>query len=330
MLLVSSTRDWSRNTPNEEFPSIRSIYGLFGSPELVGFAQVDAEHNFNRASREAVYSFFARYLRGAGINVGKLTFNETFMEPLPNEELVFGDKPEHLLGTGGYDQIFAGWRDAAQRQTQAMSRKDLRDRMQVTLGVEWPDAVQTLFARDQLLLSRGKGERIPAQWLPGTVANGAVLVVNPDGSDAAHKSSFVREAQVHGAPMLLVDVYQTGLARAPITLRLGDSLTFHRTDDEYRVQDILTGIAWLHERSRSVRLHCNGRASSWCLVAASVSPIPVILDIESIKNPSSDEDVKRLMFAPGLQRAGGLRVVHMLAEPLSDLVTTVTENGLYP
>jgi len=55
----------------------------------------------------------------------------------------------------------------------------------------------------------------------------------------------------------------------------------------------------------------------------------VVLDIEPIKTVSSDEDLKRLVFAPGLQRAGGMRVVHMLAEPLTDLLTTVTENGLY-
>jgi dienelactone hydrolase len=326
MLLVASTRDWSKNTPTEEFPSIRSIYSLFGRPDQVGFAQVDAEHNFNQASREAVYSFFAKFLKGVA---DKLTFKETFTETLPNDELVFGDKPEHLIGTAGYDQIFAGWREAAQRQTQAMSRKELRDRMQVTIGTEWPDAVQTLFARDQLLLSRGKGDRVPAQWLPGTVMQTSVLVINPDGSDSARKSAFVRDAQVRGLPTLMMDVYQTGAAQAPIAARLGDSLTFHRTDDEYRVQDILTGIAWLHERSRTVKLHCNGRASSWCLLAASVSPVPVVLDIEPVKTPSSDEDLKRLMFVPGLQRAGGMRVVHMLAEPMTDLLTTVTENGLY-
>ena len=329
MLLVSSTHDWSRNTPMEEFPSVRSIYALFGRPDLVTFAQVDAEHNFNQASRESVYSFFGRYLRNANTEPETLTFRETFADQVPNEELVFGDKPEHLIGTPDFDQVFASWREQAQHQTQSMSRKDLRDRLQATLGVEWPDSVQTLFARDQLLLNRGHGERVPAQWMPGLPNGKGVLIIHPDGSDAARRSPIFHETQVRGGSMLLLDVYQTGAARAPVAMRTGDVLTFHRTDDEYRIQDILIGIAWLHERTRTVRLHCSGRASAWCLLAASVSPVPVELDLEPVKNPASDDELKRMLFVPGLQRAGGLRIAHMLAEPLTDSLFMATENAMF-
>ena len=325
MLLVSSTHDWSRNTPIEEYPWARSIYGLFGRPDLVSYALVDAEHNFNLASRESVYSFLARYLRKDNAS----GFKEGFFEEVPNEELVFGDKPEHLIGTQGFDHIFAGWREEAQHQTLTMSRRELRDRMQATLGVKWPDTVQTLFARNRLLLTTGHGERIPAQWVPGTPNGRGVLIVNPDGSEAARKSAFGHELILRGAPALMLDVYQTGAARAPVTMRAGDVLTFHRTDDEYRVQDILTGIAWLHERTHNVRLHCNGRASAWCLLAASVSPVPVTLDVEAVKIPLSDDDLKKMVYVPGLQRAGGLRVAQMLAQPISELLVGVTENALF-
>ncbi len=329
MLLVSSTHDWSRNTPLEEFPSVRSIYALFGRPDLVGFSQVDAEHNFNQTSRESVYSFFGKYLRSASSQAEALSYRETFTEVFPNEELTFGDRPEFLIGTAGIEQVFANWREQAQRQTQAMGRAELRDRLQATLGTAWPDNVQSLFAHDQLLLGRGRGERLPAQWLPGVPNGKGVLVVHPDGSDAARHSAFVREAQIPGGSMLLLDVYQTGAARAPVSMRTGDVLTFHRTDDEYRIQDILTGIAWLHERTHAVRLHCTGRASAWCLLAASVSVVPVTLDIEAVKTPSSDDELKRVLFVPGLQRAGGLRVAHLLAEPMSELLVTASENALF-
>ena len=327
MLLVSSTRDWSRNTPVEEFPSVRSIYTLFGRPDLVASAQIDAEHNFNQASREAVYSFFGRYLRNDSADT--ITYRETLAAQFSTEELVFGDKPEHLLGAPGYDQVFAAWREQAQRQTLAMTPKDLRDRMQATLGVGWPDNVQTLFAHGQLLLNRGRGDRVPAQWMPGGANSRGVLMIHPDGSEAARKSAFAHETQVRGSALLLLDVYQTGAAVAPVTMRTGDVLTFHRTDDANRVQDILTGIAWLRERTRTVQLHCSGRASSWCLLAASVSPVPVVLDIEPVRMPATDDELRRMMFVPGLQRAGGLRVAHMLAEPLSDLIVSATENAVF-
>jgi dienelactone hydrolase len=325
LLLVATTRDWTRNTPSEEFPAIRGIYALYGRPDQVAYSQIDAEHNYNRASRESVYKFFARTLRGVESTAPK----ETYLSAIPNQELVFGDRPEHLIGSLGFDQIFDSWKDAARQQTIAMSRKDLQDRMQATLGAEWPENVQTLLAAEQMLLTRGKGDRVPAQWMPKDGSDGkAVLVVNPDGSDAARHSAFVHAAQAQDTPVLLLDVYQTGLAHAPVIFRPGDQLTYHRTDDENRVQDILTGISWLHERSpRGVRLHCSGRASAWCLLAASVSHVPVTLDIEPIKPPTSDEELKRLVFIPGLQRAGGLRVAHLLVDPMGDLFITATDNN---
>jgi hypothetical protein len=164
--------------------------------------------------------------------------------------------------------------------------------------------------------------------MPGAQSGKAVLVVNPDGSDAAHHTQFVKDLQNRGTAVLLMDAYQTGAAKAPTVARLGDELTYHRTDDEYRVQDILTGIAWLHERNANVRLHCSGRASAWCLLAASVSPVPVVLEMEPIHSPASDEDLKRLVYVPGLQRAGGLRVARMLTEQVSEFSAgTPTENN---
>ncbi len=65
MLLVSATGDWTANTPTVEFPAIQSIYRLFGAEDRVESVQIDADHNYNRASREAVYAFFARWLAGA-------------------------------------------------------------------------------------------------------------------------------------------------------------------------------------------------------------------------------------------------------------------------
>jgi hypothetical protein len=263
-----------------------------------------------------VYRFFANRLRNAHPQPEAPAYQETFLERIASEELVFGDKSEHLIGAPGYQQIFSTWKESAERQTRSMTGKELRDRMQLTLGVDWPDNAQTMFAGEQMLITRNRGDRMPVRWLAGTREGQAALVVNPSGSEAASGSSFVRATEAQGVSLLLLDAYQTGVARAPVVRRPGDSLTYHRTDDQNRVQDILTGIAWLHEHALgSIRLHCNGRASAWCLLAAAVTPVPVILDIEPVPAPSTDDELKRLVFIPGLQRAGGLRVAHLLAEP---------------
>ena len=67
LLMVSATGDWTRNTPKEEFPAVRGIYKLLDAEQNVESVQIDEVHNYNRESREAVYTFFnARLLGGKG------------------------------------------------------------------------------------------------------------------------------------------------------------------------------------------------------------------------------------------------------------------------
>ena len=64
LLMVSATGDWTANTPEVEYPAVRAIYRLYGAQERVAAVQVDAPHNYNRQSREAVYAWFGRWLLG--------------------------------------------------------------------------------------------------------------------------------------------------------------------------------------------------------------------------------------------------------------------------
>ena len=61
----STTGDWTRNTPREEYPAIRDVYRLYGAAGRVSEHQVDDDHNYNRELREHVYGFFNRWLKGA-------------------------------------------------------------------------------------------------------------------------------------------------------------------------------------------------------------------------------------------------------------------------
>src|SRR6202162_1040257 len=64
LLMVSATGDWTRNTPKEEFPAVQGIYKLLDSAQNVESVQIDYSHNYNRDSREAVYTFFNARLLG--------------------------------------------------------------------------------------------------------------------------------------------------------------------------------------------------------------------------------------------------------------------------
>ena len=65
LLLVSATGDWTVKTPTVEYPAIRSVYAHFDAEDKVHQVQVDAEHNYNQESREAVYAWFAKWFLGA-------------------------------------------------------------------------------------------------------------------------------------------------------------------------------------------------------------------------------------------------------------------------
>ncbi len=65
MFIGSCTRDWTTNTPKEEYPAVREVYRLLGAPGAVTQFQVDEEHSYNRQMREAVYGWFNKALFGA-------------------------------------------------------------------------------------------------------------------------------------------------------------------------------------------------------------------------------------------------------------------------
>jgi len=65
MLMVSATGDWTNETLEKEYPAVRAIYSLFGAEANVHAVRMDAPHNYNKDSREAVYAWMARWLKGA-------------------------------------------------------------------------------------------------------------------------------------------------------------------------------------------------------------------------------------------------------------------------
>lgn len=64
LLMVSNTQDWTVDTPTTEYPMMQTIFGLYDALEKVKYVQFDYPHNYNRASREAVYAWFHRWLKG--------------------------------------------------------------------------------------------------------------------------------------------------------------------------------------------------------------------------------------------------------------------------
>jgi hypothetical protein len=186
--------------------------------------------------------------------------------------------------------------------------------MMYAMGVEWPSQVSSEADGQKLMLTRpGKGDRIPAVWIPGSGA--PALVVHEKGAEAARHSPAVEQLLRAKRPVLLIDAFQTGSAVAPRDRSHMYFLTFNLSDDANRVQDILTALAFLNaKQSGKVDLIGLGNAAVWSLFAAAVAPTELKLDADLGGFEGRDEDFIRRFFVPGVQHAGGLKTAIRLTE----------------
>ncbi len=311
MLMVSATGDWTKNTLKEEYPEIRNIYDLYGKEDNLQAVQFNYKHNYNRESREAVYRFFAKHLKG---DDEASAYVEKPFEVEKDEDLLALHNHPLPANALTYDQIFAQWRDAAKQQMESLtSPAELRRAFSYGIGVEWPEKLWSEVQGEHILLSRvGRGDRIPGIFVPGKGA--PVLLVDPKGSENARKQTAASRYLESGRPVLMIDAFQTGAAEAPRDRSKGYFLTFNLNDDTNRVQDVTTAIAFLSRRYKgAVEVVGFGDAALWCVFGAAVAEAPVEVVNPPADFKGTDEDYISRFFVPGAQRAGGLTVARRLA-----------------
>jgi hypothetical protein len=287
MLMVSTTQDWTKNTPRIEFPAMQAMYRLYDKESYVETYQVDAPHNYNRESREAVYRFFAKTALPKDPKSPDFVEKGFTPEKLGDLLALFDRTlPKNALT---YDQLVEQWISDAKKQNGAPDR----ERLMLALAADWPEKVTEQRDGDHVVLSRaGVGDRVAGVWHEGSKPAALVVDADPDSSHASLK----------------ITVFQTGSAVAPRDRTHPMFLTFNKTDDAERVQDILTALKWLNQDS--TKLVCRGQAAIWCTLAASVSPRKVVLDAPVPASfHGTDQDWIEQCFIPSIQRAGGWQAV---------------------
>jgi dienelactone hydrolase len=336
LLMVSASGDWTKNTPQEEFPAVRSIYRLFGAEQNVENVHIDAPHNYNRNSREAVYKFFNARLLDKHEPVPEQSYRA---EQLGDLLALYGRQPP--ANAVSFEQFIENWIRDARRSTEALRPRDaaslakareaFSERLSFSLLAFPPQPGKTLSGKgpdapvgEALLIGRaGAGDRVPAVWLAPPKVNTEIppaLIVHPEGlawvaRSAQGAGGLVKTILSQGGLVMGLDAFQTGSAQSPRDATARFSTVYNQTDDANRVQDILTALSYLRSRSKAPVINLVGldMAGAWSFFARAVAGEGVNLAADLVQFAAdTDSEYISNFFIPGLRKAGDFRAAAVL------------------
>ncbi len=282
MMLVSATGDWTKNVPSEEFPAIRSIYALYGKPENVANVHLDAPHNYNKQNREFVYRFFGKHMLQDSA-AGEISERDA---PVPMlQDMLATSRRPLPAGAATYAQVAQMWRNwtGTNEPKAALTR---------AIGAKWPGSAVT----DDGSVLLWEGTRVPYTFVAGQ--GSPVLVIGGTKADIPV-----------GRPGVVLDVFQTGRAVLARDRNVKHFSAFNQSDDQARVQDILTGLAWLGTKYPGATVELTGVGTAgavWAEFAAAIAPIKVNLKADLKNFMGTDDDFLQYFNVPSIQLAGGL------------------------
>lgn len=312
MLLVSASGDWTKHTPQEEFPSIQGIYGLYGARQNVENAHFQAKHNYNKASREAVYRFFAKHLNPKADPVEAVSF-ELVLERHASNLLLAPNQtlPAHAHSMESLDEQMRSQVMAPPRTKR--EEMSLRRQLRMSMGVTPPGPVREERSKGVLRLERINGGEVLTAILEAGEGH-IVVLVDPRGAEVALRSEQAKELSRRGYTVLALQPFRSSRER---TLRQRADRWFNSYNQEdvgAQVNDILTALEYarsLNPKKPSVM--GVGAAAVWVNLAAATASAPVDLLREQAPIQISDKQWEEDYFIPGIMRLGGWTVVERLA-----------------
>jgi hypothetical protein len=296
LLMVSASGDWTTNTMEREYPAVRALYSLVGAADRVHAVRFEAEHNYNRDSREAMYAWMARWLQQAPADVRRPERSFT-PDPLP-DVLVFHERP---LPSGAVTaaELTTNWIEAAKRQWSAADINVLGRALRHALGfgdvfVESPSR--------PVQKDRPYVPHVVGPILPDGPSRGRLRTVLLAGSDAAlEKLLRARGLTVKRIVFTPFD--------AEAASKIEHFETYNRTAAAQRVMDIVVELR-AHPDAAIV---ATGDAALAGLLAAAIAPLRIaVLDVGTF-DTSSDADFVERLYIPGIRRAGDFSTAAVLA-----------------
>jgi hypothetical protein len=273
MLMISATGDWTAETPQLEYPEMRRLYALAGAEDNVQTVQVRADHNYNRETREALYAWMARWLKGAPADV-RVEEQPFHPDPLP-ALLVFHQRPLPD-GAVSAEQLTASWIAAARSQWSNTDPQILRAALRHALAPE-----------------------IPAAPPPGRSPRVVVLATEDPRLEPALKRAGFAVRRVAFTP-------QDAAAAAKIE----HFETYNRTPASQRVADIARVLG---ENPRSALVADGDAALAGLLALSIASADRAVLDVGQFDTSSDTAYLERLYIPGLLRAGGLQTAVSMSA-----------------
>ena len=219
------------------------------------------------------------------------------------------------------------------------------------LGLNWdnPPVYEQGYKVERAILSRkDTGEMVPMIKLVPTgykEGNIADVIIHSEGKsglfdpDTGMPIPLVQELIAKGHTIVSIDCFRTGeflydfsherfsdrrkgfldeSAKESNVPNLADTLFtgYNRTDDAWRIQDILTVIAATANEYEKVNLVGLGKAGLWCLAARPLSKGVNKTVVDASKfDPEKKEDWMSCLAIPGIRRTGGLKAAGAFSAP---------------
>jgi hypothetical protein len=276
LLMVSATGDWTKETMEVEYPAMRRLYALAGGDGRVHAVQFEAEHNYNRDSREVVYAWMARWLKNAPADARPRERAFAAREPdRPSDLLVFYGRPLPDEARTR-EQIVDEWIVAARKQVETADPPQLQSALLHALALE---------PRSRNVPPRGRSKTVVFA-----------------GDDPALQAAVARAGfSVRRVPVTPFD------EQAASAIRHFE--TYNRTASGQLVADIAEAL----RSSPDAMLVAAADAGPAAVLALAVaSPERAVLDVGQFDRESDAAFLERL-YIPGVRRAGDLQTALSLA-----------------
>ena len=316
LMMVSTSGDWTTNTPDVEFPAIQRIYGLFEAEDQIDNTHLDYPHNYNKDSREAVYRWFNRWLKDDASVVQEPALT------IPEQAQLEAPTPE---APAPIETLFASFKKDSERQFERVSPSSWST---------WNNFKAVYGEAFSHLLPPALDAHIEATPFSSRridKAQSVVLIIHDSDPDSQERARTVaEEAEKEGLRAMLYNPYPAGDDFTP-----PDSIeywtTYNPTVAARRVAEIQTIVQQLYHRQdvTDIDLVGLGNAGAWALLARTQLPFVRKTHIDfNHKAYESDTEFLDNAYIPLIRRAGGFKTAVALTLPSPLTIENLPDGSL--